>query len=82
MSTGVSWGKVSSAQKVSGDLCWGSEGSSAVGLYKLGVGRALEGGGGECMEGLVEYLREGVFLSMVIDKSCVCIKFTQQCCHL
>ena len=42
----------------------------------------MEVGGGECMEGLVEYLREGVFLSMVIDKSCVCIKFTQQCRHL
>ena len=57
VSTGVSRGKVSSVQKVSGDLCWGFKGSSAIGLCKLGVGMALEGGGGECIEGLVEYLR-------------------------
>ena len=57
VSTGVSWGKVSSAQKVSGDLCWGFEGPLAFSLYKRGVRRALEGGGGECIEGLVEYLR-------------------------
>ena len=67
---------------VAGDLCWGFEGSSAFSLYKWGVGRALEGGEGECMESLVESLRKAVFLSIVIDKSSVCIKFTQQCCHL
>ena len=57
VSTGVSRGKVSSVQKVSGDLCWGFEGPLAFSLYKRGVRRALEGGGGGCMEGVVESLR-------------------------